>query len=116
MHIVVSDTLLRAHDQLKRKASPAEVASALRGFVSEAQRLGVPSAPKQCIHVTDEPNRPQPRLDRDLGRGFTVSVGRVRECPVFDVKFVMLSHNTIIGAAGGAIMNAELAKVKGYLD
>lgn len=51
-----------------------------------------------------------------MGRGFTVTVGRVRECPVFDVKFVLLSHNTVLGAAGGAIMNAELAKVKGYLD
>jgi aspartate-semialdehyde dehydrogenase len=61
-----------------------------------------------------EPDRPQPRMDRDLGKGMTVSLGRLRPCTVFDIRFVGLSHNTIRGAAGGAILMAELLKAKGY--
>ena len=63
-----------------------------------------------------EPNRPQPRRDRDEDKGMAVSVGRLRECPVFDIRFVGLSHNTVRGAAGGGILNAELLKAKGYLS
>ncbi|KAK7972912.1 aspartate-semialdehyde dehydrogenase [Apiospora saccharicola] len=99
--------------------SAAEVRKALSEYVSEAQTLGCPSAPEQSIKVfgDDEPNRPQPRLDRDLGSGYTVSVGRVREdeSGIFDIKFVALSHNTIIGAAGSSILNAEAAVLKGYI-
>ncbi|KAJ2965230.1 hypothetical protein NUW58_g10927 [Xylaria curta] len=67
--------------------------------------------------VFDEPDRPQPRLDRDLSRGYTVSVGRVREdeSGIFDIKFVALSHNTVIGAAGSSILNAEAAVLKGFI-
>jgi aspartate-semialdehyde dehydrogenase len=67
--------------------------------------------------VRDEPDRPQPRLDRDIERGYAVSVGRVRDDPsgVFDCKFVALSHNTILGAAGSSIMNAEAAIIQGYV-
>ncbi|KAK8024159.1 hypothetical protein PG993_012225 [Apiospora rasikravindrae] len=108
---------------LKFKNQPApsaeEVKKALSEYVSEAQKLGCPSAPEQSIKVfgDDEPNRPQPRLDRDLGRGYTVSVGRVREdeSGIFDIKFVALSHNTVIGAAGSSILNAEAAVLKGYI-
>ena len=94
-----------------------EVKAALREYVSEAQKLGCPSAPKNAIVVMDEPDRPQPRLDRETDRGYAVSVGRVREDEggVFDIKFVALSHNTIIGAAGSSILNAEAAVLMGYL-
>jgi len=85
---------------LKFKNRPApkvdEVKAALREYVSEAERLRCPSAPKPSIKVFDEPDRPQPRLDRDLSKGYTVSVGRVREddSGIFDIKFVALSHNS----------------------
>ncbi|KAI1157571.1 aspartate-semialdehyde dehydrogenase [Nemania serpens] len=97
--------------------SAEEVKSALREYVSDAETLGCPSAPRPSIVVFDEPDRPQPRLDRDLGRGYTVSVGRVREdeSGVFDIKFVALSHNTVIGAAGSSILNAEAAVLKGFI-
>jgi aspartate-semialdehyde dehydrogenase len=97
--------------------SAEEVKDALRSYVSEAEALGCHSAPSPAIAVFDEPDRPQPRLDRDLGRGYTVSVGRVREdeSGIFDLKFVALSHNTVIGAAGSSILNAEAAVLKGYI-
>ncbi|KAL9945654.1 hypothetical protein D7B24_005009 [Verticillium nonalfalfae] len=97
--------------------SADEVKDALRSYVSEAQTLGCPSAPQPAIEVFDAPDRPQPRLDRELGKGYTVSVGRVREdeSGIFDVKFVALSHNTVIGAAGSSILNAEAAVLKGYI-
>jgi aspartate-semialdehyde dehydrogenase len=95
--------------------SAEEVKQAMRDYVSEAQKLGCPSAPHEVIHVFEDDDRPQPRLDRDLGKGYTVSVGRVREdtSDIFDIKFVALSHNTIIGAAGSSILNAEAAVMKG---
>ncbi|KAI1076985.1 aspartate-semialdehyde dehydrogenase [Whalleya microplaca] len=94
-----------------------DVKAALREYVSEAETLGCPSAPKPSIKVFDEPDRPQPRLDRELSRGYTVSVGRVREdeSGIFDIKFVALSHNTVIGAAGSSILNAEAAVLKGFI-
>ncbi|KAM5381924.1 hypothetical protein ACJZ2D_002712 [Fusarium nematophilum] len=105
----------------ERKPAPSadEVRRALREYRSEAQAIGCPSAPEPAIKVfgDDEPDRPQPRLDRDLGRGYTVSVGRVREdeAGIFDIKFTALSHNTVIGAAGSSILNAEAAILKGYI-
>ncbi|KAF4463538.1 aspartate-semialdehyde dehydrogenase, partial [Fusarium albosuccineum] len=105
----------------ERRPAPSadEVRDALRQYTSEAQTLGCPSAPQPAIKVfgDDEPDRPQPRLDRDLGRGYTVSVGRVRqdEAGIFDIKFTALSHNTVIGAAGSSILNAEAAILKGYI-
>jgi len=66
--------------------------------------------------VTTERDRPQPRFDRDAGSGMSAVVGRIRPCPVFDIRFVVLSHNTVRGAAGAAILNAELMKATGYLD
>ncbi|KAI2617166.1 aspartate-semialdehyde dehydrogenase [Hypoxylon sp. NC1633] len=94
-----------------------DVRAALRDYVSDAQTLGCPSAPTPSIMVFDEPDRPQPRLDRELSRGYTVSVGRVREdeSGIFDIKFVALSHNTVIGAAGSSILNAEAAVLKGFI-
>lgn len=97
--------------------SAEEVKRAFREYVSEAQKLGCPSAPEQAIVVMEEADRPQPRLDRETDRGYAVSVGRVREDPsgIFDVMFVALSHNTVIGAAGSSILNAEAAVLMGYI-
>ncbi len=100
---------------LSRPGSLAEVRVALESFEGEPQRLGLPSAPKPAVVVLDEVDRPQPRLDRDRGAGMAATVGRLRSCPVFDWRFVVLSHNTVRGAAGGAILVAELAVAKGYL-
>ena len=92
-----------------------EVREALENFSGAPQELGLPSAPKRPIHYIDAPDRPQPRLDRDRERGMAVSVGRLRHCPILDVRFVALVHNTIRGAAGAAILNAELLQAKGLL-
>ncbi|KAI9841855.1 MAG: hypothetical protein M1837_000325 [Sclerophora amabilis] len=94
-----------------------QIKQAMRDYVSEAQTLGCPSAPKNAIVVMDESDRPQPRLDRETQRGYAVSVGRVREdeSGIFDIKFVALSHNTVIGAAGSSLLNAEAAVLKGLI-
>ena len=102
--------------KLGQEAGREEVVEALRDFRGPLQDLGLPSAPERPIVVREENDRPQPRLDRDEGRGMSVVVGRVRECPVLDYKFILLSHNTIRGAAGAAILNAEMLAVQGYLD
>ncbi|KAI8871469.1 aspartate-semialdehyde dehydrogenase [Ramicandelaber brevisporus] len=103
----------------ENKPTVKQIQDALSKYTCEAQTLGCPSAPQQAIHVfTNEPeqrDRPQPRLDREQDGGFSVSVGRVRPCKIFDVKFVLLAHNTVLGAAGGALLNAELAYAKGIL-
>ncbi|MCU0493077.1 MAG: aspartate-semialdehyde dehydrogenase [Chloroflexaceae bacterium] len=101
--------------ELERKASLDEVIAALRGFQALPQELRLPSAPPQPIIVRDEPDRPQTRRDRDEGRGMATVVGRVRPCSLFDYKFVALAHNTIRGAAGGSILNAELMLAQGIL-
>ena len=75
-----------------------------------------PAAPEQPILYLDPPNRPQPRFDAGRGRGMTVSVGRLRPCSVLDWKFVALGHNTVRGAAGAAVLNAELMQAEGLLD
>ena len=85
-------------------------------FKGPAQELGLPSAPKQFLHYFEEDNRPQAKLDRELEGGMAVSVGRLRPDSQYDVKFVCLSHNTLRGAAGGAVLLAELLAAKGYLD
>ncbi|CAO1617304.1 unnamed protein product [Parajaminaea phylloscopi] len=102
--------------QRRPAPSPEEVKKVLRDFVSDAQKLGCHSAPAQAITVHEEPDRPQPRLDRDWQNGAGVNVGRVRECPVFDIKFVVLSNNVQIGAATSSVMNAEIALKKGFLS
>ena len=85
-------------------------------FQGPAQELALPSAPKQFLHYFEENDRPQPRLDRMLENGMAVSIGRLREDTQYDYKFVCLSHNTLRGAAGGAVLLAELLAAKGYLD
>ncbi len=102
--------------ELERKAKPDDVARVLTQFSSLPQELKLPSAPERPVIVTDERDRPQPRFDRDAGNGMSAVVGRIRECPVFDIRFVVLSHNTIRGAAGAAILNAELMKARGMID
>jgi aspartate-semialdehyde dehydrogenase len=102
--------------ELERKAKPDEVAGVLAQFSSLPQELKLPSAPERPVIVTGERDRPQPRFDRDAGNGMSAVVGRIRECPVFDIRFVVLSHNTIRGAAGAAILNAELMKAQGLIE
>lgn len=97
-----------------KKPAVKDVLNIFSKYTSEPQRLKLPSAPIPAIIVREEENRPQPRWDRDAGRGMAVSVGRVRPCNVFDIRFVGLSHNTVRGAAGGAILTAELLKAQGY--
>lgn len=95
--------------------SVEQVKETLKNYVCDASKLGCSSAPKQTIHVLEQNNRPQPRLDRDRDAGYGVSVGRVREDPVLDFKMVVLSHNTIIGAAGSGILIAEILKAKNVI-
>jgi aspartate-semialdehyde dehydrogenase len=102
--------------KLKKKVSPEEIIGAFEGFESEPHKLGCPLAPKKPLVYDAAPDRPQPRFDLDRGNGMTVSVGRLRPCGVLDYKFTVLSHNTIRGAAGAALLNAELLKVRGYLS
>ena len=101
--------------KLGRSASLTEVREALTSFTAEPQRLQLHSAPAQPIIVRGETDRPQPRLDRDAGCGMCVTVGRLMPDTVFDFRFVALGHNTIRGAAGAAILNAELLVARGYL-
>jgi len=101
--------------RLKKKAAPEEIIAAWNDFRAEPQQLRLPSAPDQPIVYMIAPDRPQPRFDCDLGAGMTTAVGRLRKCNVLDWKFTVLSHNTIRGAAGAALLNAELLKAKGYL-
>ena len=109
-HLMTVALRLRARD-----FTLDDVREAMISFEGEPQRLGLPSAPKQAIHYIDAPDRPQPRLDRDRERGMAVTVGRLRPCPILDVRFVALVHNTIRGAAGAALLNAELLEAKGLL-
>lgn len=93
-----------------------EIRAAFKDFTTEAQTLKCPSAPAEAIVLHDAPDRPQPRLDRDLYAGACVSVGRVRECNVLDAKFVCLLDNVRLGAATSSVMNAEIAVEKGYIQ
>lgn len=100
----------------ENKPSIDEIKQAWKDFSGEPQALGLPSAPKQFLNYFEEDNRPQARLDRDLEGGMAISIGRLREDSVYDYKFVCLSHNTLRGAAGGAVLMAELLAAKGYMD
>lgn len=99
-----------------QKPSKEEILNAWKEFAGVPQELELPHAPKQFIHYFEEDNRPQAKVDRNLEGGMAVSVGRLREDTLFDYKFVCLSHNTLRGAAGGAVLLAELLAVKGYFD
>jgi aspartate-semialdehyde dehydrogenase len=92
-----------------------EIRETLASFTAEPQKLELHSAPAKPIIVRDEIDRPQPRLDRDAGQGMSVTVGRIMPDNVFDYRFVALGHNTIRGAAGAAILNAELLVARGCL-
>lgn len=99
-------------------AAPAldDLRAALANYRGRPQELGLPSAPPAPIVCVSAADRPQPRLDVDRDRGMTITVGRIRPCPVLDVKLVALGHNTVRGAAGAAILNAELMTVDGWID
>lgn len=99
-------------------ASPTldEVADVLRSFRGAIEGEGLPTAPRHPVELLRAPDRPQPRLDRDRGGGMTVTVGRLRPCEVLDVKLVVLSHNLVRGAAGAALLNAELCRARGWTE
>ena len=98
-----------------RPVSEEEISRALSGWRGRPQELRLPSAPEQPIEVFADGFRPQPRLDAMRGNGMTVTVGRVRPCPVLGTRFVALGHNTVRGAAGAALLNAELLLADGWL-
>ena len=87
-----------------------------KDYKTIAQELALPSAPSPFIRYMEEPDRPQTRLDRDFERGMGICIGRLREDPIFDYKFVCLSHNTLRGAAGGGVLSAELLCAQGYIQ
>lgn len=101
--------------RLKKKAKPDEIIESWKAYRAEPQELKLPSAPERPVVYLEANDRPQPRFDIDMGAGMTTVVGRLRPCSVLDWKFTVLSHNTIRGAAGAALLNAELLKAKGYL-
>jgi aspartate-semialdehyde dehydrogenase len=112
---VVDGHTMTISTALESTLSSDDVAEAMRSFKGQLDGRNLPTAPVPPIHVFREDTRPQPRLDADLGDGMTVSVGRVRPCPVLSHKFVALAHNTIRGAAGASILNAEVMKASGTL-
>ncbi|HEY4386469.1 MAG TPA: aspartate-semialdehyde dehydrogenase, partial [Ktedonobacteraceae bacterium] len=101
--------------ELERETTPEDIIAAWESFVPEPQQLKLPTAPAQALVYRREIDRPQTLRDRDAGNGMTVSIGRLRRCPILGYKFVVLGHNTIRGAAGGSILNAELFVNKGLL-
>lgn len=103
--------------EFAQKPTPSveEIKQVLLSYTCEAQKLACPSAPKRAVVVCENRDRPQPRLDSLLENGNAVVVGGIRKCNVFDVKFTLLVHNTILGAAGSSIMNAEIAAARGLL-
>jgi aspartate-semialdehyde dehydrogenase len=102
--------------KFKNKPTIDEVKRVLAEFRGIPQQKGLPSAPMHPIIVTDQPDHPQPARDIWLERGMATVVGRIRPCPIFDVKMVILGHNTVRGAAGAAILNGETYVELGYLE
>jgi aspartate-semialdehyde dehydrogenase len=102
--------------QLEKRPSLADVRAALEGFRGRPQELGLPSAPPAPIVYSEAPDRPQPRLDVERDNGMTISIGRLRPCSILGCKLVALGHNTVRGAAGAAILNAEIMVAEGMLD
>jgi aspartate-semialdehyde dehydrogenase len=101
--------------KFQTKPSREQMLSAWKEFTGKPQQAKLPSAPSPFLHYFDDESRPQTRLDRDAGNGQAVSIGRLREDAMFDWRFVALSHNTVRGAAGGAVLTAEHLKAEGYL-
>ena len=112
---VVDGHLASVSVRLGRRASPEEAIDALRAWRPPAICAQLPSTPAELLLYRDEPDRPQPRRDRDAGDGLAWTVGKVRACPVLDVRYVSLTHNTLRGAASGALLNAELLLAQGYI-
>ena len=102
--------------KLKRKTTAEEIASLLNSFSGPPQELHLPSAPEQPLLVVKAQDRPQPRFDVNLFNGMATLIGRTRPCPVLDFKFTALGHNTVRGAAGASILNAELLKAQGFVE
>jgi aspartate-semialdehyde dehydrogenase len=101
--------------ELEKKLSESEIIAAMRAWRGVPQQKGLPSAPPCPVVYMEEPDRPQPRRDVERENGMTVFIGRLRKCPVLDYKFVALGHNTVRGAAGAAVLNAELMREEGFL-
>lgn len=101
--------------KFEKKPTKDQILKLWKEYSGRPQELELPNAPKQFLNYFEEDNRPQTRLDRDLEKGMAVSIGRLREDAVYDYKFVCLSHNTLRGAAGGAVLTAELLYAEGYL-
>ena len=117
MRVPVSDGHTAAcFVKFEKKPTVDEIITAWESFSGEPQKLKLHSAPKQFIHYFTEENRPQPKLDRLVDGGMAVCAGRLREDHLFDYKFIGFSHNTLRGAAGGAVLLAELLAAKGYFD
>ena len=117
LRVPVSDGHMAAvFADFKDKPSKEQILQAWKDFSGEPQRLGLPSAPKQFLHYFEEDNMPQVKLHRMLENGMAVSIGRLRQDSQYDYKFVCLSHNTLRGAAGGAVLLAELLCAKGYME
>jgi aspartate-semialdehyde dehydrogenase len=102
--------------EFEKKPSETDLIAAFRGWRGIPQEKGLPSAPPCPVIYMTEKDRPQPRRDVERENGMAVFVGRLRKCPVLDYKFTALGHNTVRGAAGAAVLNAELMKAEGWLD
>ncbi len=113
---VVDGHMVAVSVELEENPGVERLVLAFASYQGVPQEKNLPSAPKHPVHVMAEPNRPQPRKDLLTEQGMAVCVGRVRECPVLDYKFVVLGHNTIRGAAGAGVLNAELLLSEGLLD
>lgn len=117
LRVPVSDGHMAAvFVKFDKKPTKEEILCHWKNFSGEAQALQLPSAPKQFLHYFEEDNRPQTKTERELENGMAISIGRLREDTQYDYKFVCLSHNTLRGAAGGAVLMAELLTAKGYMD
>ncbi len=113
---VVDGHTLAVSIELGKKPAENEIIGAMRGWRGVPQQRGLPSAPPCPVIYMEENDRPQPRRDVERENGMAVFVGRLRKCPVLDYKFIALGHNTVRGAAGAAVLNAELMKSEGWLD
>jgi aspartate-semialdehyde dehydrogenase len=117
IRVAVSDGhLATVAIQFERRPAREEILTLWNNFKGRPQLLNLPSAPQPFLKYFEEDNRPQTKLDRDLGNGMAIAVGRLRRDNLYDYKFVALSHNTLRGAAGGGVLNAELLKAEGFLQ
>ncbi len=117
LRVPVSDGHMAAvFVELEKDASMEEIISRWENYKGRAQELELPSAPKQFLHYFREDNLPQTKLQRNLENGMAVSIGRLRPDSQYSIKFVCLSHNTLRGAAGGAVLMAELLCAEGYIE